>query len=108
MLTDFQNSFTGRFSGKSATKNRIQISHHTLIMSLHYLVKYLCFKNDLASEEIEANCYVRAGGSVAEWLACWEQAQKGPGSNRSRDLRQNLRQTVHTHCADLFTKQQNW
>ena len=26
-----------------------------------------------------------AGGSVAEWLACWTQAQKGPGSNRSRD-----------------------
>ena len=25
------------------------------------------------------------GGSVAEWLACWTQAQKGPDSNRSRD-----------------------
>jgi len=25
------------------------------------------------------------GDSVAEWLACWTQAQKGPGSNRSRD-----------------------
>ena len=24
-------------------------------------------------------------GSVAEWLACWTQAQKGPGSNRSRN-----------------------
>ena len=23
-------------------------------------------------------------GSVAEWLACWTRAQKGPGSNRSR------------------------
>ena len=23
--------------------------------------------------------------SVAEWLACWTQAQKDPGSNRSRD-----------------------
>jgi len=23
--------------------------------------------------------------SVAEWSACWTQAQKGPGSNRSRD-----------------------
>ena len=28
-------------------------------------------------------CYM--GGSVAEWLACLTQAQKGPGSNRSRD-----------------------
>jgi len=27
-----------------------------------------------------ANCK-----SVAEWLACWTQAQEGPGSNRSRD-----------------------
>jgi len=27
----------------------------------------------------------KMGGSVAEWLACWTQAQKGPGSNRSRD-----------------------
>ena len=26
-----------------------------------------------------------AGGSAAEWLACWTQAHKGPGSNRSRD-----------------------
>jgi len=25
------------------------------------------------------------GGSVAEWLACWTQAQNGLGSNRSRD-----------------------
>jgi len=25
------------------------------------------------------------GGSVAESLACWTQAQKGPGLNRSRD-----------------------
>jgi len=25
------------------------------------------------------------GGSVAEWLASWTQALKGPGSNRSRD-----------------------
>ena len=25
------------------------------------------------------------GGSVAVWLACWTQAQKGSGSNRSRD-----------------------
>ena len=23
--------------------------------------------------------------TVAEWLACWTKAQKGPGSNRSRD-----------------------
>ena len=27
----------------------------------------------------------RTGGSMAEWLVCWTQAQKGLGSNRSRD-----------------------
>jgi len=42
------------------------------------------------------------GGWVAEWLACWTQAQKGPGSNRSRDaVGQRLMQTVHTHCASV-------
>ena len=39
------------------------------------------------------------GGSVAEWLACWTQEQKGPGSNRSCDA--SLRQTVHTHRASV-------
>ena len=28
---------------------------------------------------------LNTAGSVAEWLVCWTQAQKGPGSNRSRD-----------------------
>jgi len=26
------------------------------------------------------------GGSVAKWLACWTPAQKGPGSNCSRNV----------------------
>jgi len=26
-----------------------------------------------------------SGGSVAEWLVCWTQSQRGPGSNCSRD-----------------------
>ena len=29
--------------------------------------------------------YCSPGGSVAVWLACWTQAQKGLGLNRSRD-----------------------
>ena len=33
------------------------------------------------------------GGSVAEWIACWTQAQKGPGNS--------LRQIVHIHCASV-------
>jgi len=31
------------------------------------------------------NVVIYYSGSVAEWLACWTQAQKGWGSNRSRD-----------------------
>ena len=42
-------------------------------------------------------------GSVAEWLACWTQAQNGPGSNRSRVLGK-----LFTPIVPLFTKQQNW
>ena len=34
---------------------------------------------------IAVRYYVVVGGSVAEWLACWTQAQKGPRSNRNRD-----------------------
>jgi len=33
---------------------------------------------------ISGTSYIVGGGSVAEWLACWTQAQKGLGSNRSR------------------------
>ena len=29
--------------------------------------------------------FILPDGSVAEWLACWTQAQKGLGSNRSHD-----------------------
>jgi len=36
------------------------------------------------SRQFCLNTWIR-GGSVAEWLACWTRAQKGPGSNRSRD-----------------------
>ena len=42
------------------------------------------------------------GGSVAEWLACWTQAQKGLGSNRSRDA---VLGKLFTPIVFLFTKQ---
>jgi len=45
---------------------------------------------------------MQTGGSVAELLACWTQARKGLGSNRSWTLSGNsLRQTVHTHHASV-------
>jgi len=36
-------------------------------------------------EDTVISIEVRRGDLVAEWLACWTQAQKGTGSNRSRD-----------------------
>jgi len=42
MLTDFQNYFTVRLSGKFATNSNLNIPPH--LMSLHYLVKYECQK----------------------------------------------------------------
>jgi len=45
---------------------------------------------------------IHMGGSVAEWLACWTQAQKGLGSNRATMLSGNsIRQTVHTYHASV-------
>jgi len=45
------------------------------------------------------------GGSVAEWLACWTQALKGLGWNRSRDA---VWSKLFTPIMPLFTKQRNW
>jgi len=48
------------------------------------------------------NCIAMCG-SVADWLACWTQAQKGLGSNRVGTLSGNsLRQIVH-QAAKLVT-----
>jgi len=44
----------------------------------------------------------RIGGSVAEWLACWTQAQKVRVQIAVATLLGNsLRQTAHTHCASV-------
>ena len=42
------------------------------------------------------------GGSVAEWLACWTQAQKARVQIAVAMLSSNsLKQSVHTHCASV-------
>ena len=42
------------------------------------------------------------GGSIAEWLACWTQAQKAWVQIAVTTLSGNsLRQTVHTHRASV-------
>jgi len=46
--------------------------------------------------------FVSYGVAVAEWLACWTQAQKGMGQIAAATLSGNsLRQTVHTHRASV-------
>jgi len=43
------------------------------------------------------------GGSAAEWLACWTQAQKARVQIAAATLSGNsLRQTVHTRCASVY------
>ena len=42
-------------------------------------------KNSYLAGCLDTSISCRSGGWVAEWLARWTQAQKGPGSNRSRD-----------------------
>jgi len=49
--------------------------------------------------------HYKLGGSVAEWLACWTQARKVLGSNRSHDA---VLGKLFTPVVPLFTKQRNW
>jgi len=45
---------------------------------------------------------VPEGGSVAEWLACWTQAQKARVQIAAATLSGNsLRHTVQTYCASV-------
>jgi len=60
--------------------------------------------NSIGSSVFVGYCCYR-GGSVAEWLTSWTQAQKSPGSNRSRVT---VLGKLFTPTVPLFTKQQNW
>jgi len=58
MLTDFQNSFTGRLTGKFATNSYLNIPPHLIrVTTLPCEISML--KNRNAQEVIEANCHVR-------------------------------------------------
>jgi len=48
------------------------------------------------------------GSSIAEWLACWTQAQNGLDSNRSRDaVGVTVLGKLFTPIVPLFAKQRN-
>ena len=58
MLTDFQNSFTGRLTGKFSTNSYLNIPPHLIrVTTLPCEISML--KNRNAQEVIEANCHVR-------------------------------------------------
>ena len=49
-----------------------------------------------------SSTFICLSGSVAEWLACWTQAQKARIQIAVATLSDNsLRQTDHTHCASV-------
>ena len=55
------------------------------------------------------SCSSPGSGSVAEWLSCWSQAQKGPGFKlQPRRCRVIVLGKLFTPIVPVFTKQQNW
>ena len=56
----------------------------------------------LATAAAEYKTFTPQGGSIAEWLACWTQAQKARVQIAVATLSGNsLRQTAHTHCTSV-------
>ena len=59
MLTDFQNSFTGRLTGKFATNSYLNIPPHLERFATLPCEISMFKKNRNAQEVIEANCHVK-------------------------------------------------
>jgi len=84
ILRNFQNyqrqlsRLQTKFSATACNWHNAQIIKHTATRNFHEIYT-------LAKLPEILHHYITAGGSVAERLACCTLAQKGPGSNRSRD-----------------------
>jgi len=86
------------------------VSHGSLVLEISFqvhsvapvLIRFQCHCIQLVHY---SSLHSDLGGSVAEWLACWTQMQKGLGSNRSRDA---VLGKLFTPIVPLFAKQQNW
>ena len=59
--------------------------HYKTQTFMQPLKKHQIRLSKMLSNIIICSVNLPQGGSVAEWLACWTQVQKGLGSNRSRD-----------------------
>jgi len=57
---------------------------------------------------VKRECKCINGGSVAEWLACWTQAQKARVQIAVGRCRVTVLGKLFTPTVPLFTKQQNW
>jgi len=71
-------------SARACGKASIVISIIGIVVGIIVIVAFVVFRM-IESVGILVPIVRHGDGSVAEWLACWTQAQKGPGSNRSRD-----------------------
>jgi len=107
----------------TGTRTRILVrilgtQEYSLAAELHLtitkvdVVERVSFNSQLAFGSISQSdrCIVLGamlGGSVAEWLACWTQAQKGRTQVQIAVATlsgNSLRQTVHTDCASRSSK----
>ena len=88
------------------------IFKHDFVANLQLSLTVKKFENRLTFNEIIGKSFLSCfflshivvlGGSVAEWLACWTKAQKGPGSNRCWVT---VLGKLFTPIVPLFTKQQ--
>jgi len=66
-------------------------------------------KSDKVNWTDDMTICTHMGGSVAEWLAYWTQAQKGPWfKSQSRCCPVTVLGKLFTPIVPVFTKQQNW
>jgi len=81
---------------------QLMLSYDSLDRLCSSLTHDLCFYRVLSSVIHCVYVYCAWGGSLAEWLACWTQAQKGRVQIAVATLSGNsFRQTVHTQAAKL-------
>ena len=59
----------------------VQLGYGLVAFEVSYRKRYACMR----ASPLLLLLRTAISGSVAEWLACWTQAQKGLGSNRSHD-----------------------
>ena len=110
---------TGRVSNAAPATSAITSSRYQQLSSVLSTTAsqtsdqgfFPCFTHarSIFTEYFVIGAYQTTIGSVAEWLACWTQAQKSPGfKSQSRRCRVTVLGKLFTPIVPVFTKQQNW